>query len=111
MRAVSLDTLAKTHGMPDLLKLDVEGFEIAILTSAPVVLASKPIVVMEFNALCLSNFGRINPRDAIDYACDTFPKVEVVTQEGRRPVIDRYGFLYEHILHHGSVDNLVCSWE
>lgn len=110
MRAVSLDTLAKQHGMPGLVKIDVEGFEISVLKSAEAVLASKPTVVMEFNALCLSNFGRVNPRDAVDFVLATFPKVEFITQQGVSPLTDPYYFLQENILRHGSVDNLVCSW-
>lgn len=110
MQAVSLDSIARTHGMPALVKIDVEGFEISILQSAPDVLASRPVVVMEFNTLCLSNFGRVNPRDAIDYVMSIFPKVEIITQEGRRRVTDPYVFLSENMLQRGSLDNLVCSW-
>jgi hypothetical protein len=110
MNAVSLDTIARQHGMPNLVKIDVEGFEISVLKSAGEVLASKPVVVMEFNTLCLSNFGRVNPRDAIDFILATFPKVELITQQGVTPLTDPYRFLSENILEHGSVDNLVCSW-
>jgi len=108
MQAVSLDTLAAQHGMPALVKIDVEGFEMSVLDSARAVLAAKPAVVMEFNTLCLSNFGRVNPRDAIDRILATFPKVEIVSQQGLRPLTDPYVFLSENILEHGSVDNLVC---
>lgn len=111
MNAVSLDTIAKQHGMPGLVKIDVEGFEISVLKSASEVLASKPTVIMEFNTLCLSNFGRVNPRDAIDHVMSIFPKVEMITQDGVSRVTDPYFFLSENILQHGSVDNLVCSWE
>lgn len=110
MTAISLDSIAAQHGMPTLLKIDVEGFEMAVLQSATSVLATRPTVVMEFNTLCLSNFGRVNPRDAIDSIMGIFPKVEVVTQEGRKPLTDPYVFLSENILEHGSVDNIVCSW-
>ena len=110
MNAVSLDAIARQHGMPSLVKIDVEGFEISVLKSASEVLASKPTVVMEFNTLCLSNFGRVNPRDAIDFILATFPKVELITQQGVSRLIDPYNFLSENILRHGSVDNLVCSW-
>ncbi|MDP3495355.1 MAG: FkbM family methyltransferase, partial [Hyphomonadaceae bacterium] len=57
MKAVSLDTLARRYGFPDMIKIDVEGFEMQILDSAREVLARKPAVVLEFNSLCLSNFG------------------------------------------------------
>lgn len=80
MQAISLDSLAAMHGMPSLVKIDVEGYEMSVLDSAQAVLAAKPVVIMEFNALCLSNFGRVNPRDAIDRILATFPKVEVIAQ-------------------------------
>jgi FkbM family methyltransferase len=110
MRAVSLDQLGRDHGMPDLIKIDVEGSELSVLESGPDVLATRPVVVMEFNALCLANFGRINPRDAIDRILALFPVVEVITAEGRERVTDPYYFLSQNILAHGSVDNLICSW-
>lgn len=111
LSAVSLDTIAQIHGQPDLVKIDVEGFELSVLDSAKAVLAGRPIIVMEFNAFCLSNFGRVNPRDAIDRLLAQFPKVEVITPEGRQRVTDPYSFLHANIVTHGSVDNLVCSWD
>lgn len=110
MQAVSLDTIASRHGMPNLIKIDVEGFEISVLQSAKAVLAAHPVVIMEFNAFCLSYFGRVNPRDAIDFVLGIFPRVEVVTQQGVKPLTDPYDFLCSNIIHNGSVDNLVCSW-
>lgn len=110
MRAISLDALAQRHGPPDLIKIDVEGYEIQVLASGPEVLARRPTVILEFNSVCLSNFGRVNPRDAIDHILATFPKVEAITQSGREPVSDPYEFVHHNILSHGSVDNLVASW-
>jgi FkbM family methyltransferase len=110
MQAVSLDRLAREHGMPGLIKIDVEGGELSVLDSGKDVLTTHPVVVMEFNSLCLANFGRVNPRDAIDRILALFPAVEVITAEGRSRVTDPYDFLSQNILAHGSVDNLVCSW-
>ncbi len=110
MTSISLDNIAAQHGMPTLVKIDVEGFEMAVLQSAANILATRPVVVMEFNTLCLSNFGRVNPRDAIDTVMRMFPRVEVITQEGRELLTDPYVFLSKNILEHGSVDNIVCSW-
>jgi FkbM family methyltransferase len=110
MRAVSLDRLGREHGTPNLIKIDVEGSELSVLESGMNVLATHPVVVMEFNALCLANFGRINPRDAIDRILAMFPRVEAITAKGRSRVTDPYYFLSQNILAHRSVDNLVCSW-
>jgi FkbM family methyltransferase len=110
MQARSLDSIAREHGQPDLIKIDCEGFEMQILASASEVLSRRPAVVLEFNALCLSNFGRVNPRDAIDRILATFPRVERITETGLAPVTDPYGFITEHILQRHSIDNLVCTW-
>ena len=111
MRAVSLDRLARDHGRPDLIKIDVEGCELTVLESGQDVLASRPIVVMEFNTLCLSVFGSINPYEAISRILTMFPRVEAITPAGRLRVKDAYGFLSENILSRGALDNLVCSWD
>jgi FkbM family methyltransferase len=111
MQAISLDRLAREHGRPDLIKIDVEGCELAVLESGRDLLASRPVVVMEFNTLCLSVFGGVNPYDAISHILRVFPKVEIITPEGRTRVTDAYGFLSENILTRGALDNLVCSWD
>lgn len=110
MTSVSLDTMARRYGMPSVVKLDVEGFEMSVLDSAREILAHRPAVIMEFNALCLSYFGRVNPRDALDRICSMFPRVQRIGPDGLEPLNDRYAFLSEHILQNSSVDNLVCTW-
>jgi hypothetical protein len=67
--------------------------------------------VLEFNTLCLSVFGGVNPYDAISRILNMFPKVEIITPEGRSRVTDAYGFLSENILTRGALDNLICSWD
>jgi FkbM family methyltransferase len=110
MTSVSLDALVREHGRPDLIKIDVEGAELGVLESGREVLAARPVVVMEFNTLCLAEFGKINPREAIERILHMFPKVEVITPEGRTRVTDGYVFLSQNMLHHSALDNLVCSW-
>ncbi len=110
MTSVSLDSLAREHGRPDLIKIDVEGAELSVLESGREVLAAKPIVVMEFNTLCLAEYGRINPREAIARILAMFPKVELLTPQGRERVTDGYNFLHQNVLQHRALDNLVCSW-
>jgi FkbM family methyltransferase len=110
MRAVSLDRLARDHGFPDVLKIDVEGYEIAVLDSGPEVLARRPRVILEFNAVCLSNFGRVNPRDAIERLLAIFPRLERITPGGREPVTDPVVFVHDNMLKRGALDNLVGGW-
>ena len=40
----------------------------------------------------------LNPRDAIDNILRMFPRVDVITEEGRKPLTDPYVFLSENIL-------------
>lgn len=106
--SVSLDSLADRHGVPDLIKIDIEGHEMAALRSARSILASKPMVIAEFNALALMNFGRVNPRDALDEIFGMFDSVSRINGDALDPITDRYAFIVEHVLQRGSVDNLVC---
>ena len=107
--SVSLDSLAMRHGVPDLIKIDIEGHEMAALRSAWQILASKPVVIAEFNALALMNFGRVNPRDALDELFGMFHSVSRINGEALDLITDRYAFIVEHVLQRGSVDNLVCQ--
>jgi FkbM family methyltransferase len=111
MAPVSLDRLTSEHGRPDVIKVDVEGAELSVLESGKETLKTRPIVVMEFNTLCLSVYGRVNPYEAIERILSIFPKVEVITPEGLNRVTDGYVFLSENILKSGALDNLVCSWD
>jgi FkbM family methyltransferase len=111
MTSVSLDALVREHGRPDLIKIDVEGAELNVLQSGREVLATKPLVLMEFNTLCLSEYGKINPREAIERILNIFPKVEVILPEGRERVTDGYYFLYKNVLERHALDNLLCSWD
>lgn len=45
--ATTLDALADAHGHPDVLKVDVEGHEVAVLTGGPRTLHRVAAVVLE----------------------------------------------------------------
>ena len=49
----TLDSLVADHrfGSPDLLKLDVQGYELEVLKGATAVLASQPLVLLEVSLL------------------------------------------------------------
>jgi FkbM family methyltransferase len=47
VRQVTLDELAGVHGQPDLVKIDVEGAELAVLSGAARVLAHRPFFLVE----------------------------------------------------------------
>jgi FkbM family methyltransferase len=47
VRQVTLDELAAAHGLPDLVKIDVEGAELDVLAGAKAVLAHRPFLLAE----------------------------------------------------------------
>jgi FkbM family methyltransferase len=47
VRQVTLDEIAGRHGLPDLVKIDVEGAELEVLSGAADVLAHRPFLVVE----------------------------------------------------------------
>jgi FkbM family methyltransferase len=58
VRATTIDALATSHGVPDVLVVDVEGFEVCVLTGARRVLAARPDCLVEVHAACgLETFG------------------------------------------------------
>jgi FkbM family methyltransferase len=58
VRATSIDALAATHGTPDVLFLDVEGFEVRVLQGARRVLFSRPDCFVEVHVGAgLEKFG------------------------------------------------------
>lgn len=110
MQCRSLDSIAAEHGWPSLVKVDVEGFELGVLDSAKEVIARRAAFVVEFNAVCLSYFGRVNPRDALERLQAIFPRVQLIGRNGPEPITDGYAFLSEHMLKRACVDNLLCDW-
>jgi FkbM family methyltransferase len=56
--AVSVDSLARRHGAPSVLFLDVEGYEVKVLEGASAVLARRPDCFIEVHVGCgLETFG------------------------------------------------------
>jgi FkbM family methyltransferase len=67
MKTRSLDSLCKTHGIvPDLLKIDVEGYEHEVLQGATWLLAAhKPIVMLELHLFFLEARG-LSPTETLN---------------------------------------------
>jgi FkbM family methyltransferase len=67
VRAVTIDGLAREYGMPDAVFIDVEGYEIAALKGAKIVLASRATWFVEVHGdETLVKFGWCN-RDVLPY--------------------------------------------
>ena len=78
VESVSIDSFVSSHGLQklDFIKLDCEGADVEILSSARQTLERfRPTVVLEFNSFCLTTFARTNPADAIDAVLSAFPYV------------------------------------
>ena len=99
----------------DLIKIDVEGFEIDVLRGAEMTLARcKPLVFVEFNAWTLMAIRNINPREFLDYIGARFPFVYRYGQDGALMQLgtaeERISFLADNVIHHGCVDDLIIGW-
>jgi len=55
--AISLDDLVTAHYAPRVVKIDIEGMEVAALREAPVLLALRPILYVEAAAAHLKRYG------------------------------------------------------
>jgi FkbM family methyltransferase len=52
----------------DLVKIDVEGFELDVLEGASATVAThRPVLVVELNPFCLWRYGRTLPQDLVDW--------------------------------------------
>jgi FkbM family methyltransferase len=118
----------------DFIKLDCEGADIEILSSARQTLERfRPTVLLEFNSFCLTTFARTNPADAIDIVLATFPYVWRIVRPRRRRrakakstldrvlrrrtagssierVADSYVFIHDHIVRRKGFDDLLCAF-
>lgn len=115
--AVSLDDFVSEHQVErlDLIKIDVEGGELAVLEGARDTLArDRPLVVMEFNGLCLDLFQGLSSRVVLEQLRQTFPHIFVMDRtDGSLTRLgtdaEAHRLLYQNGTV-GRVDNLVCSF-
>jgi FkbM family methyltransferase len=114
--AVTIDAFVAEQGLGrlDLIKVDVEGFEMAVLEGAPETLSRlKPDWFIEFNSFTLIAYGDVNPRRLLERVVRTFPYVYWFADGQIKPIDSDealLGFLHENLVHHGCVDDLYCSF-
>lgn len=113
----SLDSLVAELGVDrlDLLKIDVEGHEDAVLDGAAGTLERfHPVCVIEFNVFTLSVFVGRNPLEFLVDTMARFPHVVAVDGALRTgPVVDvpsAYDITHRCFVNSHVID-LVCSWE
>ena len=116
VEVTTLDALAKAEGIDrlDLIKLDVEGFELDVLEGGRETLARlKPAVFLEFNAFTMIAFRDTNPRTFLRTLTETFPYLyRFYSGTPRRVESEQHiiGFLHDVLVAHGCVDDLLCTF-
>ncbi|HWC10343.1 MAG TPA: FkbM family methyltransferase, partial [Acidimicrobiales bacterium] len=113
----TLDAFVESRSVErvDVLKIDVEGAEVAVLDGGARTLAAhRPTVVMEFNSFAFTLHAGTLPQAALTKVLETFPHVFVIDRaDGSLARLatptEAYQFLYVNGIH-GPTDNLLCSF-
>lgn len=115
--ATTLDEFFAAHPTSrlDLIKIDVEGAELAVLAGAGATLERfRPVVVLEFNTFAFTLHQSVLPQVALARLRQLFPWVCVMDREdGSLSALttpaEEYDFLYDNGIH-GPTDNLLCAF-
>src|SRR5262245_50775152 len=114
---VTIDEWCAESGIDriDFMKIDVEGYERAVLAGAAQTLnRQRPCVFIEFNSLTTIFVGEVTPFVLLDDLMSIFPYVAQVDREMGEPQLlgrtcnDRRAFIYHNMMTRGLVDDLLC---
>ena len=117
VEVTTVDTLVQELGLErlDVLKVDVEGFECAVLRGAARTLqALRPVAVVELNPYCLWRHGRALPQDLITQLGEIYP---ILLAVGADATVERLeGRTIDDVLYRlgttgGLVDIVACDAE
>lgn len=114
----TLDAFVRSEGIGhiDLVKVDVEGGELAVIEGSLETLEKmRPMVLLEFSSFALTLHQSTLPHVALERLKKLFPYIFVVGRNDgllRRVAsgVETYDFLYDNGIY-GPVDNLVCSYD
>ena len=117
VQCTTLDAFVEDFGVErvDVVKIDVEGAELAVLEGGVETLAAhRPTVVMEFNSFAFALHAATLPQTALTRIMATFPHVFVIDRgDGSlarlRTPAEAYQFLYVNGIY-GPTDNLLCTF-
>lgn len=109
----TLDGFDGTPGHIDLMKIDVEGFELDVLKGALATLARVDTVLIEFNHWCLSSLAHVLPIDALRIIFETFEGVFVFDLKSKVYVriqtdAQKWSFLHKNMVNF-NVNDLLCT--
>jgi FkbM family methyltransferase len=116
--AITIDGFVEEHSLArvDFIKIDVEGYEKAVLEGATRTIARhSPIVLMEFNCWCLTAHSRINPLDFAEWIFREFRFVHVVDSKTphlhlrRLTAADATAFVHDNMVTGTCVDDLLLT--
>lgn len=116
VRVETLDGFVAANSISriDLIKIDVEGFEIDVITGAmQTIIALRPSALIEFNAFTMIGFRDLNPRDFLRLIHSTWPYVYRI--KGGAPELlasDAHDltFLHDVLVSPGCLDDLYASF-
>lgn len=115
--ATSIDDFVRSAVVErlSLIKIDVEGFERAVIEGAATTLARfKPAIYLEFNSWCLIAHSRQNPLEFLEWLVRSFGYVYLLDKrrpgEMRRiePGQEKIT-AHDNIVHNGCVDDLLVT--
>ena len=114
----TIDAFVEEAGIDrvDVIKIDVEGAEMAVLEGSARTLAEHhPVVVMEFNSFAFTLHQELLPQRALTRILEIFPCVYVIHRvDGSLSRLSTpgqsYAFLYNNGIQ-GPTDNLLCSFD
>jgi FkbM family methyltransferase len=116
---LTIEELAHRLSLPrvDFIKIDVEGFEFAILKSAyEFINAQRAVVLFEFNSWCQLAFADVNPKAFLEWIFERFAFVGVLrTSRGAYDLIEQVRpeqllyVLHDNLVGHGCVSDLVVT--
>ena len=111
---MDIERASRALARVDLIKIDVEGFEIDVLEGArDTIAADRPYVAIEFNSFTMIAFRNLNPRTLLEKLTREFPYV-YHRKDGAlarlSTAAEQFRFLRDNLIDHGCVDDLLCSW-
>lgn len=118
IKCSTIDNEVDKNGMNsvDLIKIDVEGFELDVLKGAvKTIVNNDPIIYLEFNSWAIIALKNLNPRDFLEYLRANFSLIYRVNNDNTLSPLktheDCIRFLHDNLLKHGCVNDLIVCKE